>query len=183
MASKERQASCYNEPKPMPLPSFAAIDFETANPARGSACAVAVVRVEDGRVTRSQAQLLRPPTAEFLFTSIHGITWEMTVKQPTFLDYWPELKKQLDGVDFLAAHNASFDASVLEACCRQAGVDCPQYSFRCTVKESRRAWGIFPTKLPDVCRYLGISLNHHDALSDATACAKIMLEVLGLQTK
>jgi DNA polymerase-3 subunit epsilon len=84
----------------------------------------------------------------------------------------------LDGVDFLAAHNSSFDSSVLKSCCREAGVDCPQYPFRCTVKEARRAWGIYPTKLPDVCRYLGISLNHHDPLSDAMACAKIMIKIL-----
>jgi DNA polymerase-3 subunit epsilon len=29
--------------------------------------------------------------------------------------------------------------------------------------------------LPDVCRYLGIQLNHHNALSDAEACAQIVI--------
>ena len=37
------------------------------------------------------------------------------------------------------------------------------------------AMGIRPTKLPDVCRRLGIPLLHHDAASDATACARIVL--------
>ncbi len=162
----------------MALPSFAAIDFETANPSRASACAVAVVRVKNGLISGQKIQILKPADADFAFTYIHGITPEMTARQPTFGDYWPELKKQLDGVDFLAAHNASFDSSVLKACCGEAGVDCPEYLFRCTVKESRRAWGLYPTKLPDVCRHLGISLNHHDALSDAMACAQIMIEIL-----
>ena len=40
---------------------------------------------------------------------------------------------------------------------------------------ARRAWNLRPTKLPDVCRHLGITLNHHDALSDALACAKIVI--------
>lgn len=32
-----------------------------------------------------------------------------------------------------------------------------------------------PTTLPDVCRRLGITLRHHDALSDAEACAKVVI--------
>ena len=40
---------------------------------------------------------------------------------------------------------------------------------------ARRAWNIRPTKLSDVCRKLGIALNHHEALSDAMACAQIVL--------
>jgi DNA polymerase-3 subunit epsilon len=67
--------------------SFAAIDFETANHSRGSACAVAVVRVKNGRVTSKSTQLLRPPYSDFVFTPIHGITWEMTRRQPSFKDY------------------------------------------------------------------------------------------------
>jgi DNA polymerase-3 subunit epsilon len=39
-------------------------------------------------------------------------------------------------------------------------------------------WGIYPTKLPNVCRHLGISLNHHEASSDAEACARIMIRAL-----
>jgi DNA polymerase-3 subunit epsilon len=37
-------------------------------------------------------------------------------------------------------------------------------------------WNIRPTKLSDVCKYFDIPLNHHDAASDALACAKIVLE-------
>lgn len=162
----------------MIIPSFAAIDFETANSSRDSACAVAVVRVENGRITGKSQQLLRPTNPDFVFTHVHGITWEMTAEEPSFEDYWPKLKKQLDGVDFLAAHNASFDSSVLESCCRSARVAYPEYPFHCTVAISRRVWGIYPTKLPDVCRHLGISLNHHNAMSDAEACAQIMLKAL-----
>ena len=39
----------------------------------------------------------------------------------------------------------------------------------------RRLGPVYPTKLPDVCRRLGIALRHHDALSDAEACARIVL--------
>jgi DNA polymerase-3 subunit epsilon len=43
------------------------------------------------------------------------------------------------------------------------------------VQISRRVWNIHPTKLSDVCAKLRIALNHHEALSDAMACAKIVL--------
>lgn len=79
------------------------------------------------------------------------------------------------GAHFIAAHNASFDAGVLRACCEQAGLRPPSQPFVCTVQVARRAWNLRPTKLPDVCRHLGLPLRHHDALSDAEACANIVL--------
>ena len=81
----------------------------------------------------------------------------------------------LAGAEFLAAHNASFDRSVLNACCASARLTVPEIPFLCTVKLSRSTWDLYPTKLPDVCRHLGLSLKHHDAASDAEACAKIIL--------
>jgi DNA polymerase-3 subunit epsilon len=44
---------------------------------------------------------------------------------------------------------------------------------------ARKKWKLYPTKLPDVCRYLDIPLNHHEALSDAMACAKIVIAASG----
>jgi DNA polymerase-3 subunit epsilon len=63
----------------------------------------------------------------------------------------------------------------LRACCASYRLAAPTLPFRCTVQISRRVWNIYPTKLSDVCAKLGIALNHHEALSDATACAKIVL--------
>ncbi|MGK2951923.1 MAG: hypothetical protein ACSLEZ_06010, partial [Thiobacillus sp.] len=54
---------------------FAAIDFETANNARDSACAVGVVIVEHGRIVDRLYALIRPPSRQFLFTHIHGLSW------------------------------------------------------------------------------------------------------------
>ena len=154
---------------------FVAIDFETANVSRDSACAVGLVRVAGGRIVATAAHLIRPPTPEFRFTYIHGLTWADVVEAEDFGALWPTLSAFLDGAAFLAAHNASFDRSVLAACCARYGVKPPPLPFRCTVQISREAWGIFPTRLSDVCRELGIALNHHEALSDAMACARIMI--------
>jgi DNA polymerase-3 subunit epsilon len=75
----------------------------------------------------------------------------------------------------LAAHNASFDRSVLETCCAAAGLRPPSLAFRCSMQLARSTWGLRPTTLPAVCAHLGIPLQHHDALSDAEACARVLL--------
>ena len=157
--------------------NFVAIDFETADQGRDSACAVGLVTVINGKIVKRESHLIRPPRRYFMFSYIHGIEWSHVADKPTFAGLWPALKKILAGADYLAAHNASFDSSVLNACCSAASVMVPATPFICTVKLARRAWDIRPTKLPDVCRHLGLKLNHHDALSDAEACANIVLAV------
>ncbi|MFH0901079.1 MAG: 3'-5' exonuclease [Pseudomonadota bacterium] len=154
---------------------FVALDFETADYGRDSACAVGLVRVEDGAVVARVARLIRPPRRSFVFTHIHGITWSDVAEEPTFAPVWREMCPVVDGAEFLAAHNAPFDRSVLRTCCAKAGIAPPNLPFRCTVRMARQAWGLRPTRLPDVCAYLGLALKHHDAASDAEACARIVI--------
>lgn len=156
-------------------PSFVAIDFETADDGRDSACAVALVRSDEGRITRREVRYIRPPRRDFLYTYVHGITWEHVAAAPDFAATWHELRPLLDGAAFLAAHNAPFDRGVLEACCDRARLPMPRLPFHCTVQLARKTWQLRPTKLPDVCRHLGLPLRHHDPLSDAEACANIVL--------
>lgn len=159
-------------------PTFTAIDFETANRYRNSACAVGLVRVRGGRVVRREQFLIRPPFKLFEFTSIHGIAWNDVAEAPTFGALWPRLRPFFSGIAFLAAHNASFDRSVLRACCNWWGIDEPRVDFKCTVAMARAAWGLRPTTLQHVADYLGIPLVHHDAGSDADACARIVLQAM-----
>ena len=158
-----------------PQGCFVALDFETADQGRDSACSIALVRVEGRTIVRREHHLIRPPRRTFLFTSINGIGWSQVADAPSFAELWPRLAACLDGAQFIAAHNASFDAGVLRACCEQAGLRPPAQPFVCTVQVARQAWNLRPTKLPDVCRHLGLPLRHHDALSDAEACAGIVL--------
>lgn len=157
------------------MDNFVAIDFETADYFKDSACAVGLVRVEGGKVVNKAHYLIRPPRQTMEFTYIHGISWHDVAQQPSFAELWPSLEPLLQGTDFFAAHNASFDRSVLYACCEAHGIARPSPTFICTVKLARDTWNIRPTKLPNVCEYLGIALNHHDALSDAEACASIVI--------
>jgi len=163
------------EPGAAQADCFVALDFETADPGRDSACSIALVRVEGRRIVQREHRLIRPPQRTFAFTSIHGISWSQVAEAPTFGELWPQLAPLLAGARFIAAHNASFDAGVMRACCEQAALAPPVLPYLCTVKLARDTWNLRPTRLPDVCRHLGLALRHHDALSDAEACAAIVL--------
>jgi DNA polymerase-3 subunit epsilon len=156
-------------------PRFVAIDFETADYQRDSACCVALVRVEGDQIVARECHLIRPPRRQFVFTHLHGIMWEDVKNQPTFAELWPRLTHMLLGIDFLAAHNAPFDRSVLRTCCELAGLAAPELPFLCTVRLARQTWQLHPTKLSDVCMHLKIALQHHHAASDAEACARIVM--------
>jgi DNA polymerase-3 subunit epsilon len=169
-------------PRPVRLPpadgAFVAIDFETADHYADSACAVGVVRVENKQIVARETVLIRPPRQRIIFTHIHGITWPMVANAPAFGEVWAKLVPMLDGAAVLAAHNAPFDRGVLRACCEAAGHPLPAQPFLCTVQVARRTWGCKPANLPAVCRRLGIGLRHHDAGSDAEACARIVIAAL-----
>jgi DNA polymerase-3 subunit epsilon len=176
------QASCYNACMERPYTlmeptagTFVAIDFETADHGADSACAIGMVRVEHGRIIRRIRQFFRPPRDLMMFTHIHGITLDYVEEKPTFAQAWPVLNEVLEGSDFLAAHNAGFDRSVLHACCASAGITAPTLPWVCSVRQARRVLGIRPANLANVARVMGIKLNHHDALSDAEACARIVM--------
>jgi DNA polymerase III subunit epsilon len=155
--------------------TFVAIDFETADHGSDSACAVGLVRVSGNRIVKRKYYLIRPTRRSFFFTPVHGITWEIVRRKPTFKELWPRIRNLLHGADFIASHSASFDRRVLETCCKEANVPLPEVPFVCTAKLARRVWDLHPTSLAIVCRYLGLPLNHHEALSDAEACAGIVV--------
>src|SRR4051812_47695809 len=90
---------------------FAAIDFETADDGRDSACALAVVVVDGTKIVQEEFFFIRPPRQLFLNTWIHGISWRDVADSPRFGDLWPRVAPLLDGVEFIAAHNAAFDRS------------------------------------------------------------------------
>jgi len=159
--------------------NFTAIDFETATGRRYSACAIGIVTVENGEIVERYSTLIRPPKNEYSFWNIevHGIRPADTATAPTFAELYPELRQRLHGRT-LVAHNESFDRSVLKNTMGHYGLDYGELSltdrWECTMRIYRTK-GFHPCKLSDCCDQLGIELNHHEALSDALACARLYL--------
>lgn len=159
-----------------PIPgAFVALDFETADYRPDSACAIGLVRVERGRIVRRVRQLLRPPRDQMLFSHIHGLTLDELEDKPDFAAAWPVIREVMEGAVFLAAHNAGFDKGVLDACCAGASVTPPELPWVCTVQQARDTLSMYPADLHSVAMAMGFKLNHHDALSDAEACARIVM--------
>jgi len=157
---------------------FIALDFETADHGRDSACQVGIVRVEGGRVVCQTTAYIRPPRAEFVFSDLHGITWDKVRRKPPFAVVWRCLEPVLDGVRIAVAHNAAFDREVLRSSCVVAGLVPPLLTWRCTLELSRKRWGYgrgVKNDLASVCERLDIPLDHHHAGSDALAAARVYL--------
>lgn len=153
--------------------SFVAIDFETANYYRDSACALGLVVVDRGRVRMARSWMINPETSWFNLVHVHGIRRRDVVDAPTFGDLWPEVQPLLRG-HIVAAHNAHFDMQVLRECCYAYGIRLRLPPAICTMRLAGEALGIWPRDLDRVCRRLRIPLDHHDPLSDARACARIV---------
>ncbi|MGF1451815.1 MAG: 3'-5' exonuclease [Opitutales bacterium] len=149
--------------------NFTAIDFETAQGYRWSICQVGLVRVEDGEVVAEYEQLVQPPTNYYWhkFTRIHGICAAMTLGAPTFAVVWPEISGWIAG-QTVVAHNMRFDGSCLRQTLAHYGIEEPSYSPACT-------YGLFRKALDNLSEEFGICLIHHNALSDARACAQLFL--------
>jgi DNA polymerase-3 subunit epsilon len=168
--------------------TWIAIDFETASRERASACALGLAVIEDDRIVETRDWLIQPPGNYFepMNTRIHGIHADLVAQSPEFDEAWLEIEPYLRG-GVLLAHNAPFDMSVLRASLARYGLEPPAVDgYHCTVTVSRRVWPRLPNhQLPSVCRHCGIALNHHDAASDAVACASIAircLETVGVPT-
>ena len=161
---------------------FTAIDFETANTNPDSACALGIAVVEDGRIVERKSWLIRPPTDEFSFTYIHGLTWQQVAGAPDFGELWPQIGPYLTGRK-LAAHNARFDLGVFFALIRQYHIGFWRGQAIDSVAVARRIWPELPNhQLHTVAAHLNIPLRHHDACSDANACAEILCRAEQLQS-
>jgi DNA polymerase-3 subunit epsilon len=159
--------------------NFIAIDFETATAKRNSACSVGIVTVENGVIIEEYHTLIKPPNNEYNWHNIqvHGINEFDTVHSPNFIQVYPEIRKRLAGKTVIA-HNESFDRSVLKNTMLDFGIDYSELGlpekWECTMKIFK-AKGYKPAKLNVCCAHYNIELQHHDALSDARACAKLYL--------
>lgn len=158
--------------------NFTAIDFETA--IRHHICAVGIVTVENGKIIDEYHTLIKPPNNEYNWHNIqvHGITENDTHNAPIFNKIYPEIKKRLQG-KIVVAHNESFDRSVLQKTMAENGLDYSELKiserWECTMRLCR-ANDKYPSgKLDECCDVDNIELEHHEALSDARACAELYL--------
>ncbi|SES45168.1 3'-5' exonuclease [Rhizobium sp. NFR03] len=151
-----------------------AIDFETANEQRGSACSVGLAWIEDGRVVRVEERLIRPRDMRFssFNVAIHGIRPEHVENAGEFPEVMDEFADEFRGATMIA-HNASFDFSVWRACLDLYRQSYPDLSYLCSVKMAQRVWPHLGShRLNILAGHLGLTFRHHNAAEDAAICAE-----------
>ena len=159
------------------MSTFTAIDFETATAYHP--CSVGIVTVEDGIIVDEFVTLIQPPNNFYnpFNIQVHGIYPRDTANAKTFVEVFPEIERRLKN-RVVVAHNESFDRNVLSKTMALHGLNYEDLNigsrWGCTVK-IYKAKGFKPAKLSDCCRIMNIALEHHEALSDARACAKLYL--------
>ena len=160
------------------MSTLVAIDFETAD--RHHICAVGIVSIENGKIIDEFHTLIQPPNNTYNWHTIqvHGIHPEDTENSPKFNTVYPEIKNRLQG-KIIVAHNESFDRSVLQKTMLDFGLDYKELNiseqWECTMKMCRGNSKYPSGKLNECCAVDNIELNHHEALSDARACALLYL--------
>jgi DNA polymerase-3 subunit epsilon len=161
--------------------NFTAIDFETAN-GHATPCAVGIVTVVNGKISDEYYTLIQPTNNQYNWHTIqvHGITPEDTKHAPNFLAIYPEIKMRLQD-KIVVAHNIAFDRSVLQKTMLANNIDYSELNisdnWRCTMQMCRTISKYPSGKLYECCIVEGVELNHHEALSDARACAELYLKI------
>ena len=160
---------------------FVAIDFETANEQRRSACSVGLVKFDAfGRATERFSTLLQPHPEVNYFnpvnTWVHGIRADDVAGAPQWSQVAGEVARFLGDLP-IVAHNMAFDGYVLSDLAGLYGLE-PQANRRfCTLRLARRvlASELERKGLEEVFDYFfpGETFAHHDATADAQAAGQI----------
>lgn len=157
-------------------PDIMAIDFETANSSRASACSIGVVGILSGHLVG--VSTLINPEVEFSPRNIqiHGITTSEVKDSPTFPEIWNKLAPLLEGKS-VVAHNAAFDLDVINKSALRYTLQVPYFKKYCTMTIGRSVWPDYSShRLDYLCERQGIALDHHQALSDALGCAQLFIK-------
>ena len=158
-------------------PSFAALDVETANPSRDSICQIGIVYVRGGQIEDQWTTLVDPETwFDDWNVEIHGIDEEDVLGSPVIPSLEAELRRRLNG--YVISHSP-FDSVAIERAFDRYDLPALSCSWIDSARVVRRAWqdrfGKKGYGLKNVAKFLGIAFDHHNALEDARACARIML--------
>ncbi len=157
---------------------FITIDFETATAQRDSPCELGLTFVKDRQIVETKSWLIKPMYDDFDYFNvlIHGIRPEDVADKPEFDVLWDEIKPLIEN-QFLIAHNAGFDMSVLRRTLEAYQLPFPSLQYSCSYIFSKKVWQGLPAyDLKTLCNANGIVFKHHRAGADSRATAELALK-------
>ena len=161
---------------------YIAIDFETANWYKNSACSVGAVRFIDGVETDSCYSLIHPAKMYFIpewTNEIHHISYNDVRKKPYFPEVWDTLVmpfiNKTPGIPLVAHNGNQFDMPLIRDCCDYYGMALPQLEYFDSLTIARRTWPEMKNhQLTHLGEVFGIEYLAHDALEDSRVCGKLV---------
>lgn len=157
-------------------------DVETPNRYQDRICSIGVVQTDgDGNIKIADHYLVNPEQKfDARISQIHGLCESDVQNAPTFDSLWLTTLSDIFEGSVVVAHNASFDMRVLNKCLLAYELPFFDTTHLCTKNLARRFNIPSPDyQLPSLCDYFNVKLdNHHNALSDAFACAQIFWAML-----
>ena len=154
---------------------FFFIDVETANKNPNSICAIAIATISNG-VINSKCWFVKPPTDEFTFSNIHNITYNDVKDSATFDIVWKKYVLPLIGDRPIVAHYAHFDINAIFSTLDYYHVAYDNnHLVTNTCIIARHLLPQLPNhKLPTLANHFHLNLEHHNPLSDVTACSNLL---------
>lgn len=152
------------------------MDFEYLITGRqDTPCQVGLVLiVEDVIMLRYSSLIHVPESIEGTLSYGNGITREMVKNAPSFADVIKVMESICEGAT-IVAHNKSTEMSVIKKACELYQIK--SWLTTAAIEDTCKLMG--GKGLQDCCEQYNIPLHHHDALSDAEACARLYIISLG----
>lgn len=148
------------------------IDFEYLITGRqDTPCQVGLVMIIDNVVVLRYSTLINvSESIEGTLSYGNGITREMVKDAPSFTDVIKVIESICEGAT-IVAHNKSTEVSVLKKACELHQIE----SWLTTAAMEDTCKLMRGKGLQECCEQYNIPLRHHDALSDAEACARLYI--------
>lgn len=158
------------------MPTFIALDVETANADMSSICQIGVASFEGGKDVYRWETLIDPDCFfDSINVSIHGIDEDAVSGAPSFAEVFPVLVEMISGK--VVVTHTSFDRTAIQRACNRHSSSMVECTWLDSSRVARRAWPEVSKRgygLSNLAARLGIVFEHHNALQDALAAGQVL---------
>ncbi len=159
---------------------FVAIDVETANSDMASICQIGIAKFSNGKLVEEWCSLIDPEDYfDHINIAIHGIDETCVAGKPKLPEIVQTLKNFLENT--LCVCHTHFDRVSIDKALRKYDVKPFSLTWLDSAMVVRRTWSDVAWQgygLANVCKKIGYTFKHHDALEDAKASGYVLLAAI-----
>ena len=159
---------------------FVAIDVETANADMASICQIGIAKYINGILAEEWSSLVDPEDYfDGINIDIHGITDDDVYGCPVFPEIASKLSEFLS--NSICVCHTHFDRVSVNRAMEKYNLPPLNTVWLDSARVARRTWKEFAWKgygLANICKKIGYTFKHHNALEDAKASAQVLLAAI-----